>query len=97
MFTWFDKINETYFNIGYIVIAIIVGVLAVVCGFATAEVLFGILLKSVTYSISAVVFIKSLMGPTVDVKMEILKEKNIALAILVAGFLGGLGFSIGGM
>jgi hypothetical protein len=37
------------------------------------------------------------MGPTVDVKMEILQEKNIALAILVAGFLGGLGFSIGGM
>jgi len=97
MFTWFDKINETYFNIGYVVIAIIVGVLAVVCGFATAEVLFGILLKSATYSISAVVFIKSLMGPTVDVKMEILQEKNIALAILVAGFLGGLGFSIGGM
>ena len=94
---WFNKLNETHFNIGYILLAIIVGVLAVVCGFATAEVLFGILLKSVTYSVSSVIFIKALMGPEVDVKKEILEQNNVALAILVAGFLCGLGFSIGGM
>jgi ABC-type multidrug transport system permease subunit len=94
---WFDKLNETYFNLGYILIAIVVGVLAIVFGFATAEVLLGIMLKAVTYTISSVVFMKALMGPEVDVKKEILKNKNTPLAILVAGFLCGLGFSIGGM
>lgn len=94
---WFGKINETHFNIGYILLTIIVGTLAVMSGFATAEILFGILIKAVTYSVSAAVFLKALMGPGVDVKNEILTENNVALAVMVAGFLCGLGFSIGGM
>ena len=94
---WFGKINETYFNLGYILLTVIVGVLAVVCGFAAAEVIFGVLIKSVIYTVSSIVFLKALMGPDVDVKQEILEQENIALALLVAGFLCGLGFSIGGM
>lgn len=94
---FFDKINETYYNVGYLVIVTLVGILSVVCGFGTAEVLLGILLKSVTYTMSSIVFLKALMGPTVDVKKEILEKNNIALAILVAGFFCGCGFSIGGI
>lgn len=94
---WLDQINETYYNIGYIALVAIVGVLAIVFGFATAEILFGILLKSVSYTVSAVVFLKAAMGPKVDVRKEILEQGNIALAILIAGFFAGLGYSIGGM
>jgi ABC-type multidrug transport system permease subunit len=90
---WFGKINETHFNVGYILLTIIVGALAVMFGFATAEILFGILIKAVTYSVSAAIFLKALMGPGVDVKKEILTENNVALAVMVAGFLAGLGFT----
>lgn len=94
---WFDKMNETYYNIGYIGVVTIVGILAIVCGFAPAEVLLGIMLKSVTFTVSSLVFLKASFGPSVDVKKEILEQENVALAILIAGFFAGLGFSIGGM
>lgn len=94
---WFDNLNETYYNIGYIFVVIVVGILAIVCGFAPAEVLLGIMLKSVTFTVSSLVFLKASFGPKVDVKQEILVQENVALAILIAGFFAGLGFSIGGM
>lgn len=89
--------NETHYNLGYLALVALVGILAVIFGFATAEVLLGILMKSATFIVSAVVFLKAAMGPEVDVKKEILEQNNTALAILMAGIFAGLGFSIGGL
>lgn len=93
---WIGELNETYYNIGYILVTILAGVLAIAFGLATAEVIFGILIKSAIYVISSALFMKALMGPRVDIKKEILTENNIALAILVGSFLVGLGCALSG-
>ena len=94
---WFSNLNETHFNLGYIALTIIVTVLATQFGFVSAEIVAGILMKSSTFVATTVIFMKSLMGFQFDILKEIKEDQNIALAIVLAGFMAGLGFSIGGM
>jgi hypothetical protein len=95
--TWFSSLNETHFNVGYIVLTILVTVIATQFGFVSAEIVAGILMKSSVFVATTVIFLKSLMGLKFNVMQEITEEHNIALAIVLAGFMAGLGFSIGGM
>ena len=91
-----SNINETHYSIAYIIVTAITIVLATVYGITIAEVIAGILVKSAIYIVSSTVLLKALMGQKVNILKEILEENNIALAIVVAGILLGLGCSISG-
>lgn len=94
---WLSNLNESHFNIGYIILTVLVTVLATQFGFVSAEIVAGIMMKSSTFVATTVIFFKSLMGWKFDVLVEIKDQQNIALAIVLAGFMAGLGFSVGGM
>lgn len=91
------NLNEFHFNIGYIILTIIVTILATQFGFVSAEIVAGILMKSATFVATSIIFLKSLMGSKYDALKEIRDDQNVALAIVLAGFMAGLGFSIGGL
>jgi hypothetical protein len=94
---WFGNFNEAHYNIGYIALTGIVTLIATQFGFIPFEIVSGVLMKSSVYVASSVVFLKALMGPQIDVVKEVKEEHNLALAILIAGFLIGLGFACGGI
>lgn len=93
----FLEFNETHYNIGYIACTILCVFIATSFGIASFEILASLLIKSALYIFSSVMFIKSLMSGKVDLLKEIKEDQNIAIAVLLAGFMAGLGMAIGGI
>ncbi|MDD2230717.1 MAG: hypothetical protein PHY48_15125 [Candidatus Cloacimonetes bacterium] len=95
--TWFSSLNEQHFNLGYIILTAVIMIINAQFGFISFEIIAGIMIKSSIFVATTVIFLKTLMGVKFDVLKEIKDDQNIALAIVLAGFMAGLGFSIGGL